>query len=166
MERNAQVGMMARLYKQAKRVRVWLGGYDDSVKDMLDVMRNLKDLDWSKGHEYRTFNIFEDEYQRIGASHISLKQWLGLYSFLDRSWFRRSWVVQEMALAKEALLFCGLFMTTFDAFASLCHFLYNSAWYIQLANKAMADPNGKGSAAPTTIQVLEIPDPLFFVREL
>jgi hypothetical protein len=35
------------------------------------------------------------------------KKWGALLDLMQRKWFSRRWVVQEIALARDALIYCG-----------------------------------------------------------
>jgi hypothetical protein len=163
LERNSQVKLMAQIYKQAQYVPAWLGDYDDSIKDVWNVSARLYSLGSSNVHKYRSFNIFEDSYGTIGVPDISSNQWLGLYSFLNRSWFQRSWVVQEIALAKQPYFFCTGVVFNFTAIAGICEFLYESGWYIQLINRVEHELSRNVNATSALTTKLDyIPNPLFF----
>ena len=84
-ERNQQVRIMGDIYKSAKQVIVWLGeAADDS---------------------HIVFNQFKDDsMKRKFPLEVRRKAWLAL---LKRPWFYRTWVIQEIALSRRAVIMCG-----------------------------------------------------------
>jgi len=118
-ERNTQVKRMAEIYNQASNVCVWLGIGDPNSKAALDSIPKM--LDGSTFDE-----LIEDE----SKSGI----WQSLALLMRNQWFSRRcvtilamllksqanstrWVVQELALAKQATLHCGRIELAWEDFA-------------------------------------------------
>ncbi|KAA8567074.1 hypothetical protein EYC84_010148 [Monilinia fructicola] len=76
MEKAAQVARMHEVYIHAERVCVWLGTSDDQ--------HDLEVLD------------------RIVDDKESREDWMLIINLMKNDWFRRRWVIQELALAKNA----------------------------------------------------------------
>ena len=94
-ERNMQVAIMSEIYENAEKVDVWLGDEEHDSQMALDFIKNeIVDLDRF------------DELVK-GKNTISTEKWRALTALLTREWFERRWVVQEIALAKKAELYCG-----------------------------------------------------------
>lgn len=94
-EKGPQVAMMGRIYSSASSVLVWVG-----VED---------------GRSARLAHFIGDAAQRFGSgnrlrseqlSGMSV-EWTDLALFLERPWFSRTWVLQEVCLAKSCNLRCG-----------------------------------------------------------
>jgi hypothetical protein len=83
-ERSAQVSLMFRIYGSATRVLVWLGEQSDDSDLAFDVIAS-----WS-----RPSAILVD---RLNTKSIEFK---ALDNLFARSWWNRSWVVQEVANSK------------------------------------------------------------------
>src|SRR6266566_2663695 len=92
-ERNHQVQMMSRIYTRAKEVCIWLGEDSDESKTAIDFIHNeiteLKNID------------------KICSDKKYTHKWQALLMLMQRPWFSRRWVVQEIALASRAKLYCG-----------------------------------------------------------
>jgi hypothetical protein len=132
-ERSQQVSLMGRIYAQAQTVSVWLGGDDESVSDTLQNIHSLALVKDGKGTELCSLNILNKEaYECIDLPQISVKQWVELYTFFNRSWFRRAWIVQEAALAKKSVVLCGLHMFSLSLLYSALIFLQQSRWLDQI----------------------------------
>jgi hypothetical protein len=91
-EKKIQVSKMAQIYNTAERVCVWLGSGDERSDNAMQFIPKILDL---KGLE----DIMRDE--RYAA------QWNDLVDLMRSSWFSRRWVIQELALAKDATVHCG-----------------------------------------------------------
>ncbi|KAM5363687.1 hypothetical protein ACJZ2D_011885 [Fusarium nematophilum] len=99
-EKSTQISMMTKIFGTASEVSVWLGKEeDDSAKAVrfIDVLVNLEDSNHIAGLERSTF----DNVESLGDGLQPL------VSLLKRGWFRRRWVVQEIAMARKATLYCG-----------------------------------------------------------
>ena len=91
-ERNQQVSYMAEVYQKADHVCIWLGPADaqsDMALDFISRVINLNDFD------------------RLVTDTTAARDWAALTSLMKRKWFNRRWVIQEIALAREATLYCG-----------------------------------------------------------
>ncbi|KAF7541033.1 hypothetical protein G7054_g954 [Neopestalotiopsis clavispora] len=92
IEKNTQIPKMAMIYNRASGVCIWLGeGNDDSHRAIcfIDELLNLDNFDP----------------QTIDPG--SPADWEALLRLMERPWFNRRWIVQEVALARQATLFCG-----------------------------------------------------------
>ncbi len=91
-EKNHQVPKMASIYNEAKNVCVWLGNGSESSERALELIKRVVNL---------------DEFERLIEDEKSAKDWDALLELLKRPWFSRRWVVQEIALARDATVHCG-----------------------------------------------------------
>ncbi|KAH7090741.1 heterokaryon incompatibility protein-domain-containing protein [Paraphoma chrysanthemicola] len=91
-ERNAQVRLMGNIYAKATMTYVYLGVADDESRV---AMKYIKEHDHNgRQHATRLRSGFELERKALG-------------SFLDRTWFNRIWVLQEVFLSRNAKVMCG-----------------------------------------------------------
>ncbi|KAF2117042.1 heterokaryon incompatibility protein-domain-containing protein [Lophiotrema nucula] len=93
VEKNHQVEMMHNIYANAKQVRVWLG---KASEDSSTAFRFIKE-------EVLQFVKFETLFASPGAT----EKWQALLEVMQRPWFSRRWVVQEITLARKAVIHCG-----------------------------------------------------------
>jgi hypothetical protein len=101
IEKAEQVGMMKDIYRRASRVIVWLG--EDSEHTvagfrMLYGMSSLYGLETAEVKDLVSSLVLDDYFR----SH-----WIALGNLLLRPWWYRVWAVQEICLAREALLVGG-----------------------------------------------------------
>ncbi|KAF2182882.1 HET-domain-containing protein, partial [Zopfia rhizophila CBS 207.26] len=87
-ERGRQVQLMAEIYSKANRVVVWLGIAADDSDGALEEIRV------AAGNESTNPSGEKKNQQAILA-------------LLQRPWFRRIWVLQEVAAARHILIMCG-----------------------------------------------------------
>jgi hypothetical protein len=92
-EKNMQVAMMAHIYGNAFNVCIWLGDHDDNSELALRFIQNTVS-DLGVFEEITTTTKFSDEWTALGA-------------LMNRPWFGRRWVVQEISHAKTATVHCG-----------------------------------------------------------
>ncbi|KAI1088697.1 heterokaryon incompatibility protein-domain-containing protein [Rostrohypoxylon terebratum] len=92
-ERNHQVQMMSRIYTRAKQVCIWLGEGNADSKVAIDFIR----------HEIMELKKFDI----ICSDQKYATKWQALMVLMQRPWFSRRWMVQEISLAREATIFCG-----------------------------------------------------------
>lgn len=108
IEQNSQVQIMDRIYKAADTVHIWLGPQDDFSMDaskVIDVLErapsgSLERLELSS-------DLHSLQSQELGIAQIKPTNWHCLFAFLERRWFRRAWIVQEVTFSKFALLNVG-----------------------------------------------------------
>ena len=124
-ERGIQISMMREIYQRARRVLVWLGTDDEPEDKQLDGRfvwdKEKPGFIYPPGTEQCTWLAFQfaahlarfemkgDEYStlnhRLGFSEAL--GWLNLARFFNRAWFRRLWIVQEVAMASDVRGFIG-----------------------------------------------------------
>lgn len=100
-EKKKQVARMTHVYSHADNVLVWLGdGNTRTMRAMsfIDEVIQLNDL-----------NGLIDNETRVG-------HWADLLYLMRSSWFSRRWVIQELALAKDASVHCGNDKTHWTSF--------------------------------------------------
>ncbi|KAK0755093.1 hypothetical protein B0T18DRAFT_400674 [Schizothecium vesticola] len=89
-ERSAQVRIMHRIYKTASRVLIYLGegsvATDRAITILEDDANGQRQCVTDKLHRYEETNLL---------------------LFFSLPWFKRVWVLQEVAWATTALVFCG-----------------------------------------------------------
>ncbi|EHK46644.1 hypothetical protein TRIATDRAFT_23808, partial [Trichoderma atroviride IMI 206040] len=94
-ERNHQVQVMASIYAKASRVIVWLeqamGSHPRDSKASDDVHRALEEIsNAASGQPVKS------------SDHEAAR--LAIQTLLQRSWFERIWVLQEVAAARQVLM--------------------------------------------------------------
>lgn len=156
-ERGHQVACQHFVYHGAVRNIIWLGEEDESVLSALHVMRLILDEARLETNDFNTF--FDHVYDEEGhvptslsgfTSHFDIDPFLTL---LARPWFQRLWVVQEAALARLNIGYCGphefsmldVFRAAAFLYSKRNHLLHDLRSHTGLFNAAtvgeLADPS-------------------------
>jgi hypothetical protein len=101
-ERREQVPMMGDIYHSAQSVIIWLGEERDRSDLAISFIHDIVDL---------------SHFDHAVKDPDSIHRWYALSKLMNRSWFRRRWVVQELALARDARIYCGNREVDWSAFA-------------------------------------------------
>jgi hypothetical protein len=126
IERSRQVRIMREIYANAKQVVVWLGEAKDNdalaFKSLLRLRVRLSiqedswfliRLGWYRDKNDKVFS---------GGAHRSMLsdiEYDHLINLLCREWFRRTWVIQEVASARSAIIVCGEESMRWETFADI-----------------------------------------------
>lgn len=94
-DRNDQVQLMGRIYSQADLVRMWLGPESDLTDQAFELIRRCGP-DNRVPAEIAAANVIQSE---AGTKALT--------ELLQRDYWNRMWVFQEIVLAKEAVVHCG-----------------------------------------------------------
>ncbi|KAH6722048.1 hypothetical protein BKA61DRAFT_701115 [Leptodontidium sp. MPI-SDFR-AT-0119] len=107
---------MGRIYKAAERVVIWLGQGTKETDLVMDFMKQLHDRNVSVGGDWRPS-------AQIRLDHVKEDQIAilrdGMKVILTRLWFRRIWILQEIAHARVAIIHCGKKSVSARAFAQV-----------------------------------------------
>ena len=103
-EYSEQVSLMSLIYRRASRVIIWIGGEDEDIRLAFDFLPDLLEkIRSTKSSQDKWSTIIEI----IGLPVVSSRTWNATSDIFARSWLRRLWVVQEAALASDAIVQCG-----------------------------------------------------------
>ena len=121
-ERNAQVAMMSEIYSHAESVIVWLGVEDEYAAPAFEAIEKIEEESTEKSPSFMAWltyiytgstAIFDAEV--VAANILAslnylrkiVKDGVAISHLLERTWWSRVWIVQELALSKEVLMVCG-----------------------------------------------------------
>tara|TARA_R110002003_G_scaffold55_4_gene4947 strand:+ start:3057 stop:5195 length:2139 start_codon:yes stop_codon:yes gene_type:complete len=115
-ERISQVELMARIFTGASCVLAWLGHDEDSLTSLaMTVIRDiLKDPEEAL-HEARILLHVDDpaDHDRLEEEEdrercrTEAQRWVAIKAFFDIEYFHRTWIVQELGLARVAEILCS-----------------------------------------------------------
>ncbi|KAL6406781.1 Heterokaryon incompatibility protein 6, OR allele [Ilyonectria robusta] len=140
-ERTAQVQMMANIYSKAKTTVSWLGEAANESDGAVELIRKLGD--WVREHEGEILEGEGEEPPSDGSIQTAADfiEWLGfplrsqnwpaLWRFLERPYWTRVWIIQELAVRgrftkASGIFYCGTTRferTQFDHFCGLILFM-------------------------------------------
>ncbi|KAN0093559.1 HET domain containing protein [Hyaloscypha variabilis] len=114
-EKSIQVRKMGSIYSKAQRVVVWLGPESDHTRRAIDALDHLgRQVIWDP--ERYMINRARDcdpdckeWYLRNHTLLYDVDTWSGIAKLLNRPWFTRVWIWQEIWLANQSssILLCG-----------------------------------------------------------
>lgn len=119
-ERNHQVTLMPLIYKCSPRVNMWLGEENTNTEEGIRMLGKLNDLyeQLKKALKNSSKDWLLDEIASINALKIIIgdgiaiyeekqEQWVGLKDIMNRTYFERAWIVQEILLSWNATVVIG-----------------------------------------------------------
>ena len=153
VERNSQVQRMNSIYMSANQVVIWLGKYHEPEDELVKFDINVWGFDHLEPSSFKTaqdafqlalalhdeYNYKSREWKLEATAKITLdaRCWGYLSLLFRRSWFRRLWVLQEVWLARTAVVICERVETTWEIIKGSAQTITT---YIALPNK---EPVGK-----------------------
>lgn len=126
-EKIKQVRRMREVYQSGQNTMVWLGDATPALTAAINFVPTLtraltnllSDLDPPPVDLYETAHL-DELFERLDVSrddHI----WLKLYQFLSLPWFRRAWIIQEVAVSRVIFIRCGESRLEWPALMNLIH---------------------------------------------
>lgn len=116
-ERAEQVTLMGRIYGQAGEVCVWLGELNDSgIVSMKQLQNKQASSAWhqwkaSRKNDKPMLSFTDNMGSPAGlvnrARLLEEHTYGEVRELLDRPWWKRTWVVQEVVLADKIVIMCG-----------------------------------------------------------
>jgi len=118
LERNHQLGLMSQIYSQASRVVVYLG---ESADESDNAMNWIREIDVPS-------DFGQSAYSYDGKVKIIRPDTAMIEALLRRPWFSRVWVLQEVALANEAVVCCGSKEISWESFKAFKYWNVAASW--------------------------------------
>jgi hypothetical protein len=113
-EKSVQVPLMGKIYASAKRVVAWLGEETFDSGMALDFIPHLTKVAKVDTESFWLLHLEQEEF---------LRQMMSLIHLLSRPWWKRMWIIQELALGPDVLVVCGSRHIPWSTF----HF-FTTAW--------------------------------------
>lgn len=134
-ERSQQVRVMSDIYRSATQVVIWLGKHDAGASAALHLIRGLSKL------EPELVRRIQDEERLPWDDRVKVFTALGmgfgmdnynevvssLHQLRDNPWWTRIWTVQEIVLARSAVLRCGAESASWEHLNTLSLFAFEIA---------------------------------------
>ncbi|KIW13443.1 hypothetical protein PV08_08631 [Exophiala spinifera] len=102
-EKSGQIQKMADIYHEATKVRVWLGEEDEDSHIACNFVKEIL--------SFKKFN-------ELCESAQFATKWNAFRNLMQRPWFKRRWIVQEVAFAQKAEVYCGRDKLSWEELAS------------------------------------------------
>lgn len=120
-EKNHQVPLMRRIYQQCANVVVWLGNDTPkkSCRRGMEILQTLAAVAKSFGGDFDLVRLArEKKLEEHGLPHISHKDWKTIRDMVERAWFGRTWIIQEVVVSPSAMLYCDDASLSWEDFQS------------------------------------------------
>ncbi|KAK4449544.1 heterokaryon incompatibility protein-domain-containing protein [Podospora aff. communis PSN243] len=143
-EKTSQVSMMHEIYRRARRVFIDLGIVRDdwiSALCLMDTIQSITSLmHYPRGPAFFDDETISDIFELPPVDHIA---WNALGHTLEMPWFRRTWVVQEMALPRrEPIAMFGRYCFGLEKFFKVLDFIQDQGYHNALSRNSFARDTG------------------------
>jgi hypothetical protein len=112
-ERASQVQLMGKIYASAEKVVIWLGNEQNDSNIAIELARTIAQAIDENGGDI--VNQILDSPESFGLPRWHDKAWRTLGLLLRRPWFERTWIIQEVVKAREAIIKCGMCIITWES---------------------------------------------------
>lgn len=137
LEKSLQITQMAIIFGRATRVLIWLGPQGNRPHDVFQMLSALARL-WI---ERKLEMVQEGELRPLSWTTVGMLEmlflqpwdkdlWLAIYELTNRPYFRRTWIVQEVAVAKDARVLCGPSEMSWTDFVFATSYLSRSLYHL------------------------------------
>jgi Heterokaryon incompatibility protein (HET) len=167
-ERAQQVARMREIYRKANKVIVWLGvGNEVSKRSIATIEAIGARYDrLSQPHEINGSEL-SSLHDPLMTKDLGVDQFVDDWPLFNLSWFRRTWVVQEVFNARDILVCCGDDTLTWPMLLQVNRCIRASELKMNSAYKALIPPvfedifaskasTSLGDSCSTTLGILEI----------
>ncbi|KAH8654252.1 heterokaryon incompatibility protein-domain-containing protein [Ilyonectria robusta] len=145
IERASQVSFMASIYRSADMVIAWLGEEDVYTEESFALTRTLARLCKNCRKQIMPKNMGSEAFANILGPLADDRAWNSLRQFWRRRYFKRAWIIQEVALAKKVIAKCGGHILDWDHIVQVSLFSTITPW-TRFMNSGLHEPtDGKSS---------------------
>lgn len=109
-EKNSQVGRMGEIYSRAELVLACVGDHEDNSQLLFECAPSEEQMKvlWEKRERSEGVWLWDPRIKADPPQENNLARLRqAVLAFESRSYWNRVWIMQELALAKEVLVFCG-----------------------------------------------------------
>lgn len=112
VERAQQVALMGLVFGQAVSVWAWLGMNEEDSTLAMDLIHEAESHRRQVGalNPWLRHKLADPQYE---------EHWIALRRLLQRSFWRRGWITQEIMLAREPIIMCGPYKAKLSSLISL-----------------------------------------------
>ena len=152
-ELSEQIPLMRRIYAEAAGVFVYLGEADRQWSLGLDLLHHLAFFEQHLRDRFVGESSFRDVLKLPPQQEPC---WAQYFKTFASPWFRRTWIIQEIALAQKATVAKGRYLTPWCALETSVQFLQGQTQRAMAFISHLPDSStiGKGWIAFLTIQTI------------
>jgi hypothetical protein len=118
-EKSQQVMRMKDIYANASQVLIWIGKPDNVSGIAFDTLERFAADDGTRDGSATYRDILDTVEKRRAAIQL----------FIERSYFDRVWIIQEVVVARNATVLCGSFSIAFDKLHIAVQRMTSSGFY-------------------------------------
>ncbi len=130
-ERSCQVRLMRLIYNRADLVVAWLGPEDEYTAAAFQLVQSIftRHVSPDVSLDAEPEAIWDrQEMDAMELPHFPSFAWEALARLFERPYFRRTWVVQEIVVASDAIIRCGSFTIRWESVEYIARSLLATGW--------------------------------------
>ena len=122
-EKNKQIILMTKIYSLARKVLIYLGEQDEYSAGAISLINRITA---AIAATPPTSSIRPLQWIRNNNLPVVTEPWIWtpLKEFLRRDWFRRKWIIQEAAVASDAIIILGEWLADWSDLEKLVDAIY------------------------------------------
>ena len=123
VEKSSQIPLMRQIFERAEFVFIWLGNDTPraDAEKAYSLFPKLIELGKAAVDAKDTRDALEmirdGDFDRFGIPNLRDQAWRSFAELLERPWFQRVWIIQEVVVSKLALLCCGDAIVSWEEFS-------------------------------------------------
>lgn len=99
---------MKEIYHTAQDVVIWIGEDDEDTADGINLLKQVYAAALEgKLPDFSDMFFLEEKLEQAELPKYDSSMWKAVIDLYRRAWFSRIWVVQELAVARSAVVYCG-----------------------------------------------------------
>lgn len=115
-EKALQIGMMGQIFETAHQVVAWLGHEHDGSRQAIEALARLRPQSQLPPLKLNAHDQTAPSHKPAEARNHDQFPWDSINTLLERPWFRRVWITQEVVLPSQVTVMCGRSEIDWDHF--------------------------------------------------
>ncbi|KAK0625158.1 heterokaryon incompatibility protein-domain-containing protein [Bombardia bombarda] len=147
-ERGQQVSIMRKIYQSAERVLVWIGLDEEyqaskAFKAVCNIVRAWRpDTDSLMFYSYAAkLEAMSDDNLSVVRASVDQEAWEALRAMFEADYFRRFWIIQELALGSSAVVLWGDHHISWGLIGICASWIMTSGWHFNYGSPITAAYN-------------------------
>ncbi|QDS77753.1 hypothetical protein FKW77_004831 [Venturia effusa] len=156
-EKNHQVQLMKRIYTEALCVIVWLGDGDDESDQAMDALARIAGFEQQVEEKKSRLSkeTLDNRRRQSIRDWMSAISWAPVVDLLSRNYWKRMWIIQELALNHTMTLFmCGNRQVPRQVVWGACGFI--EGWSREIDQALIEQCRASSSSIPTDHDIFQI----------
>jgi hypothetical protein len=118
LEKSIQIRLLLPIFQLAERVIAWMGNEGDNSYEAIETLKQIKRPSHASKISSCESGLASAQLggARNGSPSLMEQNLESIERLLERSWFRRIWIVQEVVVSSKIFLVCGRSEISWDDF--------------------------------------------------